>query len=143
MESWLNPVNSALSWLVSIECLVRRYIELTVISSQDPISVTSLNLGNSYPLLSNARIRPADGQGGIVSRCRDDSRERNSLSSHSPQPQRLEVDIDYSDSLHLSLATSLLVNFPLPKFAVLPVALGVELVGVGGTVSVNRDEVTK
>lgn len=96
VESWLNPANSTLSWL-------------------DPISVTSLNLGNTYPLLSNARIRPADGQGGI----------------------RLEVDVDYSDSLHLSLATSLLVNFPLPKFAVLPVALGVELVGVGGTLSIR------
>lgn len=28
--------------------------------------MTSLSLGNSYPLLSNARIRPADGQGGLV-----------------------------------------------------------------------------
>jgi maintenance of morphology protein 1 len=45
------------------------------------------------------------------------------------------VDVDYADSLHLSLATSLVINFPQPRFAILPVALGVELVAFGGTVS--------
>lgn len=49
--------------------------------------------------------------------------------------QRAEVDVDYTDSIHLSLATSLVINFPQPRFAILPVALGVELVGFGGTVS--------
>ena len=34
---------------------------------QDPIQVTGLSLGAAYPLLSNARVRPADGQGHIVS----------------------------------------------------------------------------
>lgn len=49
--------------------------------------------------------------------------------------QRAEIDIDYMDSLSLSLSTSVLINFPRPRFAVLPVALGVELVSIGGTVS--------
>lgn len=44
------------------------------------------------------------------------------------------MDVDYADSLHLSLATSLVINFPQPRFAILPVALGVELVAFGGTV---------
>ncbi|KAJ9099942.1 hypothetical protein QFC21_003948 [Naganishia friedmannii] len=96
VEAWLNPKGTAMSWL-------------------DPITVTSLSLGKSYPLLSNARIRPADGQGGL----------------------RAEVDVDYSDSIHLSLATSLVINFPQPRFAILPVALGVELVGFGGTVTMQ------
>lgn len=47
IEGWLNPKGERLSWL-------------------DPIDVTSLSLGTSYPLLSNARIRPADGQGRLV-----------------------------------------------------------------------------
>ncbi|WWC59991.1 uncharacterized protein I303_102554 [Kwoniella dejecticola CBS 10117] len=96
IEKWLNPVGSNLSWL-------------------DPIEVTSLSLGKAYPLLSNARIRPADGQGRI----------------------RAEIDVDYLDSISLSLSTAVLVNFPRPRFAVLPVSLGVELVSIGGTLSVQ------
>ncbi|KAK4686770.1 hypothetical protein P7C73_g3347, partial [Tremellales sp. Uapishka_1] len=94
IEKWLNPESGAQSWL-------------------DPIQVTSLSLGSAFPLLSNARIRPADGQGHI----------------------RGEIDVDYLDSLHLSLSTSVLINFPRPRFAVLPVSLGVELVSIGGTLS--------
>ncbi|KAK8861316.1 hypothetical protein IAR55_002135 [Kwoniella newhampshirensis] len=99
IENWLNPAGSKLSWL-------------------DPIEVTSLSLGNAYPLLSNARIRPADGRGRI----------------------RAEIDVDYLDSISLSLSTAVLVNFPRPRFAVLPVSLGVELVSIGGTMSVQLHE---
>lgn len=74
--------------------------------------MTSVNLGKSYPLLSNARIRPADGQGRV----------------------RCEIDIDFADSISLNISTSVVVNFPRPRFAVLPVSIGVELVSVGGTV---------
>lgn len=35
----------------------------------------------------------------------------------------------------MTLSTAVLVNFPKPRFAVLPVTLGVELVSIGGTVS--------
>ncbi|RSH94395.1 ERMES complex subunit mmm1 [Saitozyma podzolica] len=96
IERWLNPENGVMSWL-------------------DPIEVTALSLGTSYPLLSNARIRPADGQGHI----------------------RAEIDVDYLDSVSLSLSTAVLINFPRPRFAVLPVSLGVELVSLGGTLSVQ------
>jgi hypothetical protein len=44
------------------------------------------------------------------------------------------VDLDYNDSIHLSIATNVVVNFPQPRFAVLPVNLGVEVLGFGGTV---------
>ncbi|WRT65446.1 uncharacterized protein IL334_002389 [Kwoniella shivajii] len=101
VEQWLNPVGANLSWL-------------------DPIEVTSLSLGKAYPLLSNARIRPADGQGRI----------------------RAEIDVDYLDSISLNLSTAVLVNFPRPRFAVLPVSLGVELVSIGGTMSVQLHEPT-
>lgn len=45
------------------------------------------------------------------------------------------MDLDYNDSIHLSIATNIVVNFPQPRFAVLPVNLGVEVLGFGGTVS--------
>lgn len=45
------------------------------------------------------------------------------------------MDLDYTDSIHLSIATNVVINFPQPRFAILPVNLGVELVGFGGTVS--------
>ncbi|KAI9632331.1 uncharacterized protein MKK02DRAFT_40635 [Dioszegia hungarica] len=96
VEKWLNPESGAMSWL-------------------DPIKVTSISLGTSYPLFSNARIRPADGQGHL----------------------RAEIDMDYSDAVSLSLSTAVLVNFPRPRFAVLPVSLGVELAAIGGTLSVQ------
>ncbi|KAL7419811.1 ERMES complex subunit mmm1 [Cryptotrichosporon argae] len=99
IEGWLNPPGKSMSWL-------------------DPIQVTSINLGTSFPLLSNARIRPADGQGRI----------------------RAEIDIDYLDAVSLSVSTSVLVNFPRPRFAVLPVAIGVELASVGGTLSVQMHD---
>ncbi|ODO09308.1 hypothetical protein I350_02908 [Cryptococcus amylolentus CBS 6273] len=49
VERWLNPKGKQLSWL-------------------DPIEVTKISLGSSFPLLSNARIRPADGHGRLASR---------------------------------------------------------------------------
>lgn len=42
--------------------------------------------------------------------------------------------MDYLDSVALSLSTAVLVNFPKPRFAVLPISLGVELAAIGGTV---------
>ena len=48
------------------------------------------------------------------------------------------MDLDYNDSIHLSIATNIVVNFPHPRFAVLPVNLGVEVLGFGGTVSTGR-----
>lgn len=49
--------------------------------------------------------------------------------------QRAEIDVDYLDSLSLSISTAVLANIPRPRFAVLPVSLGVELASIGGTVS--------
>lgn len=49
--------------------------------------------------------------------------------------QRAEIDLDYTDTASLALSTSVLINIPRPRFAVLPVSIGVELVSFGGTVS--------
>lgn len=90
--------------------------------------MTALSLGNAYPLLSSARIRPSDGSGHIV-------RPVAIISQAATDLQRAEVDIDYTDSVSFSVSTAVLINFPRPRFAVLPVSLGVELVSIGGTVS--------
>jgi len=127
IERWLNP-DGGLSWIVGL--ITIRGVRT---DSQDPIQVTALSLGSAYPLLSNARIRPSDGQGHIVS---FDVREFGTQLII----QRAEIDIDYLDSTSLSLSTSLLINFPRPRFAVLPVSLGVQLASIGGTVSTfSRD----
>ncbi|TXT11048.1 hypothetical protein VHUM_01799 [Vanrija humicola] len=94
-ERWLNPPGRQQSWL-------------------DPIQVTGVSLGSSFPLLSNARIRPADGQGRV----------------------RAEIDVDYTDAVALSISTAVVINFPRPRFAVLPVSIGVELRTFAGTLSV-------
>lgn len=49
--------------------------------------------------------------------------------------QRAEVDVDYNDPIHIAVATNLVINFPKPRFAVLPVNLGVEILSFAGTVS--------
>lgn len=42
--------------------------------------------------------------------------------------QRVEFELDYSDNVRLAVDTRILVNFPRPRFAVLPVSLGLTLV---------------
>jgi len=115
-----------MSWLVS-RILVTK-CSGSCFDVQDPIQVTALSLGNAYPLLSSARIRPSDGSGHIV-------RPVTVTSQAATDLQRAEVDIDYTDSVSFSVSTAVLINFPRPRFAVLPVSLGVELVSIGGTVS--------
>jgi len=61
IEKWLNP-DGGLSWIVRLSPSGTMEAD-----GQDPIQVTALSLGSAYPLLSNARIRPSDGQGHIVS----------------------------------------------------------------------------
>lgn len=41
--------------------------------------------------------------------------------------QRIEVDVDYSDHVTLAVDTRIVVNFPKPRFAILPVSLGLTL----------------
>lgn len=95
--------------------------------------MTALTLGSSYPLFYNARIRPSDATGRFV---------RGPSSSHSSPSaddlhfflQRAETELEYSDSVTLAITTGLVINFPRPRFAVLPISLGVTLVGLHGTV---------
>lgn len=51
--------------------------------------------------------------------------------------QRIEIDIDYSDHVSLGIETKVLVNFPKPKFAIIPVSLALALVRFSATVSLS------
>jgi hypothetical protein len=47
------------------------------------------------------------------------------------------MDIDYVDNASLSIDTKVLVNFPRPKFAILPVSLSLSIVKFSATVSLE------
>ena len=79
----------------------------------DPIRVTEVAFGDQYPLFSNARIRPADDAGRM----------------------RVEVDVDYADHITMAIETKLVINFPRPRFAVLPISLSLTIARFSGTVS--------
>ncbi|PWN37503.1 uncharacterized protein FA14DRAFT_105878, partial [Meira miltonrushii] len=81
----------------------------------DPIQVTQVEFGDAYPIFSNAKVRPADDMGRM----------------------RIEVDIDYADCMSLAIETKLLINFPRPRFAVLPVSLGLTIERFSGTMAIE------
>ena len=81
----------------------------------DPIRVTEADFGDAYPIFTNARVRPADDTGRT----------------------RIEIDVDYSDQVTLAIDTKLLINFPKPRFAVLPVSLSLTIVRFSGTLAIE------
>lgn len=52
-------------------------------------------------------------------------------------PQRVEVDLDYTDHVSLDISTCVVVNFPRPRFAVLPIRLGLTLERFSGTLTLE------
>lgn len=81
----------------------------------DPIQVIDVHFGDSYPTFSNAKVRPADDTGRM----------------------RIEMDVDYTDCIHVSIETKLLINFPKPRFAVLPISLGLNIDRFSGTLALE------
>lgn len=81
----------------------------------DPIQVTQVEFGDAYPIFSNAKVRPADDMGRM----------------------RIELDIDYADCMSLAIETKLLINFPRPRFAVLPLSLGLTIERFSGTIAIE------
>ncbi|MCJ1392375.1 ERMES complex subunit mmm1 [Xylographa bjoerkii] len=84
------------------------------------IKVTEINLGEEYPIFSNCRVHPVedgDGSGG----------------------GRLQawMDVDLSDAVTLGVETTMVLNFPKERTAVLPVALSVSVVRFSGTLSIS------
>ncbi|KZT74721.1 maintenance of mitochondrial morphology protein 1 [Daedalea quercina L-15889] len=72
----------------------------------DPIKVHTVDLGISAPRLSRARPKPS------VSQDLDSA---------------IQLDMDYVDTVSISLSTSVLFNYPFSSFARLPVSLTISL----------------
>ncbi|WFD26793.1 ERMES complex subunit mmm1 [Malassezia nana] len=79
------------------------------------ITVTDVDMGTGYPVLSNARIRP----------------------SNDPRCLRLEMDLDYKDLLCVGLDTQLQVRVPPWHLGTLAVALSLRVERLAGTIAVE------
>ncbi|KWU46765.1 hypothetical protein RHOSPDRAFT_7012, partial [Rhodotorula sp. JG-1b] len=81
----------------------------------DFIEVDEVELGEAFPVLTDARVRP----------------------SGTDSESRVEIDVDYSDRVVLAVSTRVVLNFPRPRFAILPVSLSVSLERFSGTLTVE------
>ncbi|KAH8598063.1 hypothetical protein B0O99DRAFT_684120 [Bisporella sp. PMI_857] len=98
----------------------------------DEIKVTELSLGEDFPIFSNCRVIPVDEDGfSFGSRSEDGGAGRE----HGRLQARMDVDL--SDFITLALETKLLLNYPKPLVAILPVALAVSVVRFSGTLSIS------
>jgi maintenance of morphology protein 1 len=96
----------------------------------DEIKVTELSLGEDFPIFSNCRVIPVDEDGLVLGNVRGGGeREHGRLQAR--------MDVDLSDFITLALETKLLLNYPKPLVAVLPVALAVSVVRFSGTLSIS------
>ncbi|KAK2623609.1 hypothetical protein QTJ16_006790 [Diplocarpon rosae] len=96
----------------------------------DEIKVTELSLGEDFPIFSNCRIIPVDEDGLSLG-----LGERGAKREHERLQARMDVDL--SDFITLAVETKLLLNYPKPLAAVLPVALAVSVVRFSGTLSIS------
>ncbi|KAF2490530.1 hypothetical protein BU16DRAFT_622126 [Lophium mytilinum] len=97
--------------------------------------VTEIALGDEFPIFSNCRVMPAE-----------DSKVGSSGGSSAGgagvglgEESRLQarMDLDLSDVITLGVETTLVLNYPKPLVAVLPVALAVSVERFSGTLSVS------
>ncbi|QSZ30676.1 hypothetical protein DSL72_000234 [Monilinia vaccinii-corymbosi] len=93
------------------------------------IKVTELSLGEDFPIFSNCRVIPVDEDGMTLGREGAAGREHGRLQAR--------MDVDLSDFITLAVETKLLLNYPKPLVAVLPVALAVSVVRFSGTLSIS------
>jgi maintenance of morphology protein 1 len=79
------------------------------------IAISEVALGEEFPIFSNCRISPSEDE-----------------------PRRLQarMDVDLNDVLTLGIETKLLLNWPRPLVAVLPVALAVSIIRFSGTLQI-------
>ncbi|PGH02699.1 hypothetical protein AJ79_07578 [Helicocarpus griseus UAMH5409] len=86
----------------------------------DSIKVTDISLGEEFPIFSNCRVIAVEDP-----------------NSDGGRLQAL-MDVDLSDdNLSLAIETSLLLNYPKPFSAILPVALAVSVVRFSGTLCIS------
>lgn len=85
------------------------------------IKVTQISLGEDFPILSNCRVHPIN----------------DSTADHEGPRLQARMDVDLSDFITLGVETEIILNWPKPLTAVLPIALAVSIVRFSGTLSVS------
>lgn len=93
----------------------------------DDIRVTEISLGDEFPIFSNCRVIPVDEFGAPI----------RELTGNRGERLQARMDVDLSDVVTLGIETKLVLNYPKPFVAVLPVALSVSVVRFSGTLSVS------
>lgn len=79
----------------------------------DTLNITELDIGDDFPIFSNCRIQ----------------NEKKKLEA--------KIDIDLNDRLAIGVETRLLLNYPKPSFAALPIKLTVAVVRFQGCLTVS------
>ncbi|KAG8631956.1 hypothetical protein KVT40_001096 [Elsinoe batatas] len=100
----------------------------------DEIKVTEISLGEEFPIFSNCRVIPVDEDGVVVKPTAGRRGFANALRDSRLQAR---MDVDLSDVVTLGIETKLVLNYPKPFVAVLPVALSVSVVRFSGTLSLS------
>jgi maintenance of morphology protein 1 len=101
----------------------------------DEIKVTDISLGEEFPIFSNCRVIPVDENGQPVKQMpTKKGANRGGLGESRLQAR---MDVDLSDVVTLGIETKLVLNYPKPFSAVLPVALAVSVVRFSGTLSLS------
>jgi maintenance of morphology protein 1 len=104
----------------------------------DEIKVTELTLGEDFPIFSNCRVIPVDDDGLSFTAGRPGMRStEGGRDGRDGGRLQARMDVDLSDFITLALETKLLLNFPKPLSAILPVALAVSVVRFSGTLSIS------
>ncbi|KAL4780565.1 hypothetical protein BJX76DRAFT_337698 [Aspergillus varians] len=86
----------------------------------DKIAVTDISLGEEFPIFSNCRIIAVD----------------DPMSDGGRLQALMDVDMS-DDNLSIAVETSLVLNYPKPCSAILPVALSVSVVRFSGTLCIS------
>ncbi|PNS15611.1 Maintenance of mitochondrial morphology protein 1 [Sphaceloma murrayae] len=100
----------------------------------DEIKVTEISLGEEFPIFSNCRVIPVDEDGTPV---KPTGNRRGFLNALRDSRLQAHMDVDLSDVVTLGIETKLILNYPKPFVAVLPVALSVSVVRFSGTLSLS------
>lgn len=98
----------------------------------DEIRVTEVNMGEEFPIFSNCRVIPVDEALGALDSLGVGGRGQIRIGEGTRLQARMDVDL--SDVITLGIETKLVLNYPKPFSAVLPVALAVSVVRFSGTV---------
>lgn len=106
------------------------------------VDVTEVALGEEFPIFSNCRIIPiyeGSSTAGGSGRPGTSSGRAASVDQQEGERTRLQarLDVDLNDVITLGVETKLVLNYPKPVVAVLPVALAVSLVRFRATLSLS------